>query len=181
MDPAGQLVNEFSRKGDGPKALEPQPGMNRFLWDMRYAAPPGLPDESGQSPAAPAFTGPLAVPGTYRVRLTVGEEVYEESFELLNDPSSAATQADLEEQLGLELRIRDKYREAQEFTERVRGVRRQVEEWERRAQGQADQTRVSDASAGLQDKLSAIENEIVPFKPTPEGPPRGLPMGYMES
>ena len=103
MDPAGQLVNEFSRKGDGPKALEPQPGMNRFLWDMRYAAPPGLPDESGQSPAAPAFTGPLAVPGTYRVRLTVGEEVYEESFELLNDPSSAATQADLEEQLGLEL------------------------------------------------------------------------------
>ena len=43
-------------------------GLNRFMWDMRYpsvSAIPGLP---------PVVINPIAVPGTYQVRLTVNGE-----------------------------------------------------------------------------------------------------------
>jgi len=55
-------------------------GLNRFMWDMRYpsvSAIPGLP---------PVVINPIAVPGTYQVRLTVNGESQTESFQLEMNP-----------------------------------------------------------------------------------------------
>jgi len=53
-------------------------GINRTVWNLRYDEP-GQP--SGQPPG-----GPLVVPGTYTVRLQVGDLVSEQTLEVREDP-----------------------------------------------------------------------------------------------
>jgi hypothetical protein len=64
--------------------------MNRFVWDLRYAAP--------------GTAGPQVLPGTYQVRLTIGGHVYSQQLEVTLDPRSGASREDLEKQLDLGLR-----------------------------------------------------------------------------
>ena len=178
LDSKDRVVRQFSTKGDDGPALTADAGFNRLLWDMRYTPPPALEGEaSAGSPAGPASMGPLAAPGAYSARLTVRGDSYEQALELLKDPRSGATQTDLDEQLDLELRIRDAYKEAQDHVEGLRSLRRQVEEWERRAERHPEHERVSELAAALGEKMSAIENVIVPLRPTEGGPPRGIPIG----
>ena len=82
--------------------LEAEAGMNRFIWDLRH---PGTWDEDGRS-----SYGPLAAPGNYQVRLAVGDWSMTRSLRLNIDPRVAedgVTIANLEEQLALNLQIRD--------------------------------------------------------------------------
>ena len=67
-----------------PKATVSK-GLNRFIWDMRYpsvSAIPGVP---------PVLVNPIAKPGTYQVRLTVGGETQVQSFELNINPNEVYT------------------------------------------------------------------------------------------
>ncbi len=43
-------------------------------------------------------TGPLAPPGTYQVRLTVGDQTLTQPFTLVKDPRVTASDADLQTQ-----------------------------------------------------------------------------------
>jgi len=75
---------------------------NRFVWDLRY---------DGAAGAA----GPLVVPGSYQVRLSVGEWSQSRRLDVRIDPRVAAdgvTQADLQEQLDLAVKLRDAIAEA---------------------------------------------------------------------
>jgi len=82
--------------------LETGAGMHRFVWDMRHAGP--VDARTGR----PGRGGPLAVPGLYRARLSVGEWSETREFELEIDPRVAAdgvTPEDLEAQLQLNVQI----------------------------------------------------------------------------
>ena len=85
------------RRGQAPVRLSTSPGLHRISWDLRH------------EPAAGAGTpGPLALPGKYTVRFTVGETVETKALEVRLDPRVVAdgvTQADLEEQFRLLVRI----------------------------------------------------------------------------
>ena len=85
-------------------------GMHRFLWDVRYSAPPVA--QPGYSmftvagrdvPREPA--GPQALPGSYQVRLTVDGKTYTQPFKLTMDPRVKTTPQDLEKQFSLELKL----------------------------------------------------------------------------
>ena len=89
-------------------------GMHRFTWDLRH---PGALDGKGER-----GRGPLAVPGTYQARLTVGDWSATQSFEVMIDPRVAAdgvSQADLEEQLAFNLQVRDALSDAQQAAARI--------------------------------------------------------------
>jgi len=58
------------------------PGMHRFVWDFHVGDP----------------EGPLAPPGRYRVRLTVGGRSFVRAFDVRRDPRIAAGDADLRAQ-----------------------------------------------------------------------------------
>jgi photosystem II stability/assembly factor-like uncharacterized protein len=90
--------------------LSPAAGMHRFLWDVRYSAPPVA--QPGYSmftvagrdvPREPA--GPQALPGSYQVRLTVDGKAYTQPFKLTMDPRVKTTAQDLEKQFSLELKL----------------------------------------------------------------------------
>jgi hypothetical protein len=86
------------------EALSADPGMNRFRWDMRHF---GAWHEDEEERLA---DGPLAKPGIYTARLTVGNTVTEQPFELLVDPrvlAQGTTLSDISDQVDLELQIID--------------------------------------------------------------------------
>ena len=60
-------------------------GLNRFVWDMRYPAPPTVPNR----PPTPIL--PIAKPGTYMARLTVDGVSQERQFELRINPNEPYT------------------------------------------------------------------------------------------
>ena len=127
--------------GDGDKGDEEEfsseapakAGMNRFVWDMRYPAARAVPGDKTTQDAT--RSGPLATPGTYWVRLTVGGETQTQKFELVKEPRVAATQEDFEKQFELAIKVRDKLSETHDAINRLRSIRGQVSEWARRAEG----------------------------------------------
>jgi len=74
------------------RALSTNVGTNRTNWDLRYDDPPGYnPDINNQMNSAPgqvtpAPHGPLALPGTYTVKLLVDGATYAQTLVVHNDP-----------------------------------------------------------------------------------------------
>lgn len=135
LDAAGKTVRTYSststapsaggrggRRGGGlPSTLPTKVGMNRFVWDLRYAGgPAGGGDGEGGGFAG---QGPFVAPGTYRARLTAGGVTKTESFTVRIDPRVAkdgVTVADLAEQSRFALKVRDALAEARSYQQRVR-------------------------------------------------------------
>ena len=165
---AGAIVSSPANVEDAPaekgkeKRSEPrvpkEQGSNRFVWSMRYALAKPV---DGYVAAEIALAGPVVAPGTYQVRLTVGDASYSESFTIHKDPRVIATQADLEEQLALRLKIRDKLSETHDAINLLRNIRQQVEDWERRTQERQEHESITKLGKSLKEKLSTIENELI--------------------
>jgi photosystem II stability/assembly factor-like uncharacterized protein len=121
--------------------LDATPGMHRFVWDMRRAAP------GDRRTGRPGRGGPLATPGHYRARLTAGDWDATQEFELAIDPRVAAdgvTKEDLEAQLTLSLLVLELQGAADSV---LSGIRRL------RSGAGVDQ--------GVQSELAALEREMV--------------------
>ena len=136
-------------------------GANRFVWNMRYADPIKI---EGYPDLEEFLVGPFAPPGTYRVQLKVGDQTFITGFQIHKDPRIATTQEELQAQFELLLTIRDKLSETHNTIKTVRDIRRQVEEWERRAEGHDAHETVVAASKPLKEKLTAIEGELFQAK-----------------
>ena len=135
-----------------------QPGVNRFIWDMRYADAEGI---DGFFTAEGNLPGPIAAPGTYQVRLTVGDETQTQEFVIEKDPRVTATQEDLDAQFALLCRIRDTINETHRTIKTLRAVRSQAEEWEKRANDEKVNPAISEHIATLKERLAPIEEELI--------------------
>lgn len=172
MDATGNVVRSFSSEA-GAVAARPEPadeseeapsrgqgiavvlpkhqGLNRFIWDLRYPGPWQAATQGAGN------GGPMAVPGSYRVRLTAaganGSPALTETqpLELRIDPRVAqdgVSLADLRGQLEHNVRVRDLVSDANRAVATIRGVR----------------TRLKGATGAAADTLaavSAIEAQLV--------------------
>jgi hypothetical protein len=152
-------VGEDAEAAAGPFAPNAA-GMNRLVWDYRYEKPLKLEKKSrsAREEALEGVGGPRAVPGTYSVRLTVGDQSLVESFSLLADPRLPVTLPELQAQFELKMAIRDRISETHAAINQIRRVRDQVEEWDKRANSSAA---VKDAARTLKDSLKAVEGELI--------------------
>jgi len=140
LDARGRVVRSYSSK-DQPfqpptppafpaywfkpeNLLLPAAGMHRFLWDVRYSAPPFAQPEysmftvAGRDvPREPS--GPQALPGSYQVRLTVDGKAYTQLFKLTMDPRVKTTPQDLEKQFSLELKLVQALQQANQAVEEI--------------------------------------------------------------
>jgi photosystem II stability/assembly factor-like uncharacterized protein len=73
-------------------------GMNRFVWDLRYDDPAQIP---GAFYAGLAPRGPLAMPGHYTLKLTVGGKTLTQPLTLKLDPRTRGTEAGLAQKFAL--------------------------------------------------------------------------------
>ncbi len=106
-----------------PVRVPNRAGMNNFGWNMRY---PDAARFDGLIMWAGSTTGPIAPPGTYSVRMTVGSVVQTHPFRIMKDPRSDASDADLAAQFKLLLAIRDRTSDANMAVRTVRNMRWQV-------------------------------------------------------
>ena len=85
-----------------PVALPTDPGMHRFVWDLRWSGP-GINDEVDEESGVAG--GPKVAPGTYQVVLKADGQSLSEPLQVTMDPRSKATASELNEQqrLGLEI------------------------------------------------------------------------------
>jgi uncharacterized coiled-coil DUF342 family protein len=128
---------------------------------MRYPKAQPLPgDPLTASLHPPEVTGPKAPPGSYAVRLQVGDRTLSQPFEIIKDPRLSATQEEMQEQFNFLIRMRDKLTQTHAAVEQIRSVRKQVDEWAGRTNVQT----VADAAKDLTEKLSAIEGELAQIK-----------------
>ena len=159
----GEIKAYSSEKADedddsGDPRVPAEAGMNLFDWDMRY---PGAHTVPGDKTTEGVGRGPLAPPGSYQVRLTVGEQSQTQTFEMVKDPRVDATQEDFDAQFDLLLRIRDKLSETHDSINKIRSTHSQVSEWTKRAEGTGAHDAVSGAADSLKAKLDEIEGTLI--------------------
>ena len=165
-DATGNVVKTFSSEipegqsdsnTPGPR-VGAGPGMNRFVWNMRYPDATGVP---GDKTTEGMLSGALARPGMYQVTVTAGGQSQTESFEIIKDPRVSATPADFEAQFQLLLKVRDRLSETHDAVNRLRSIRQQVEAWVERSAAYSMAATISDAATSLTESLSAIESELI--------------------
>lgn len=107
-DAARDHLDTESHPFGKPDSITVQQGHNRFIWGLHY---PGktIPGPDGETYFG-AGRGPMAAPGMYKVRLTVGDWTQTRDLKVKIDPrvkSIGITENDLQAQLDLNLKIRD--------------------------------------------------------------------------
>jgi photosystem II stability/assembly factor-like uncharacterized protein len=133
LDAGGTVIRSFSSRAAGESEtavqgmrapahvragtprLPTRAGHNRIVWDLSHPGPWAPGARAGRG-------GPLVIPGTYTVRLSMGDWSAEHPLVVEMDPRVAAdgvTLAALREQLELNLTIRDAVSEARMLLERV--------------------------------------------------------------
>ena len=127
------------------------PGVHRYVWDMRYADAHGI--DGGTYLAGGNLRGPIAVPGTYQVRMKSGGQVMSQPLRILPDPRSQASASDLQEQFDLLIAIRDKLSAVDDAVNEIK---------RRRAEIAARRDRA--AAMTLDTELEAILKELVELR-----------------
>ncbi len=136
LDSGGDLVRRYSNHdpvapiadiGQVPaswirpqRPLPAQPGMHRFVWDLRYTPIPGktpsYPIAAIIRDTPPTPSSPLAMPGNYTVRLTVDGRALTQPLKLDMDPRVTTPREGLEQQftesMKVYLRLREKPEDA---------------------------------------------------------------------
>ncbi len=160
-EPGGGEEEEFFNRGGGPKNLPADAGLNRFVWDLRYEGATPVP----HAPLWGGSTqGPVALPGKYEVRLTVLGKSYTAPLEITPDPRLSVTQADLEKQFDLLMKIRDKVTATDETILQIRQVREQINALNKRLGDDPKQKAVVDAGKALDKKMTPIEEALIQTK-----------------
>jgi photosystem II stability/assembly factor-like uncharacterized protein len=161
----GDEVRFFtSRKADDePKAKErripAKVGWNRFVWDLRWA--PATKIEGKDPPSEETVEGPLVVPGEYAVTLKIGETELTQPFTVVKPADRPASQADLEAQEDLLLRIHRQVDRTAQAVNRMRDLRAQLEGWTKRTKEREETKAVAEAAEALRDKVLEIEKAIL--------------------
>jgi photosystem II stability/assembly factor-like uncharacterized protein len=159
-EPAAEEESFFERDRSGEN-LPAEAGLNRFVWDLRY-------EGATKVPRAPLWgggtEGPVALPGTYQVRLTVLGKSYTVPLEIKADPRRKVSQEDLAKQFDLLVKIRDKVTETDDAIIQIRDVREQVNAENKRLKNDPREKTVADAGKALDKKMTAVEEELIQTK-----------------
>ena len=188
-DPAGTLIRSYTSapvpagkvKDDPfiapywiahPRPLSREKGMHRFVWDLRHADPPAIHVQSpynypiaaivGATPLPPQ--GPLVMPGTYEVRLKIGEQVLRQPLEVKMDPRVSYICNELQSSVDLQLKISAALGRNFAAYQQVKDLRAHLADLKKRPKGDA----VATAAASLDVKLAALEGEPTPLLEEPK-------------
>jgi len=173
LDDSGLLLREFSSKpvaAPSPSRMvhaapsteqvtvPAEQGANRFVWNMRLAGAREIP---GVSMVVGSLDGPIVLPGTYRVRLTVGDLTLERSFDIRRDPRLTLTDDDLRAQFDFLVAVRDKITEVHDAVLDLRDIRTQVQYWMFRIEGLPGSGALAGVANELGSALDGIEDALI--------------------
>ena len=168
-DAAGKTLHEFCSMDDAERQrqkekpdktivyLTAEVGWNRFVWDMRLPASPAL---NGKDPQFERMPGPTVPPGKYQLTLSVGGVAHTQTFDLVKDATSSATDEELQEQFELLVKIYDCYSSVTDTVNTMRRYRDQLGSLRDRLADSADMADLAQTAADLCDQVREIEKQI---------------------
>ncbi len=134
-DAAGAAIITLRSDDDAlPVARRPgtRPGLNRFVWDMKYPGPARIDPSLAKPRSKPlanepdAQSGPTAVPGEYQVELAVGSGTHASRFSVVKDPRLATTQQDYARQFALLEQLNEKLSALNAAVNRIRRIKNRL-------------------------------------------------------
>jgi photosystem II stability/assembly factor-like uncharacterized protein len=171
LDAQGKVIRAFTseekkKEGaaeewerDAPEEHIPaKAGLNLFTWDLRYELPVKVPlaiYTNGEP------IGPLVLPGSYQVRLTVAGKSQTAPLKVKLDPRVHTSAEDLRKQFDLMLKLRDRQDAMNKAILGIRDLRAQLQALEKRLGSGDDAKPVVSSSADLRKKITALEEELI--------------------
>lgn len=149
-------------------------GINRVSWNLRYDGPKRLNflpaserNEEEEFFFDPA-TGPTALPGTYKVSVTVNGKTESQPVEVQTDPRFKLDPAALQAQFKLAMELRDEVSALDEALNRLNSLHKQITSLQDMLggeEGQEGQVNVSykpvlDEARALDKKLTSLQNPL---------------------
>jgi len=138
--------------------LEAYEGINRAAWDLHYDGAKRIKDSTND--AGNIHTGPLAPAGEYLLRLSVGDQSYEQPLTVLPDPRSAAKPAEVALQTAFMLELRDRLSSISADAELIRTVRGELQAHQKLLADNPRATRLLELGDDLLKKLAQVENTL---------------------
>ena len=151
LDAAGKVVSEIEN-------IAKEKGLNRVNWNLRLGGPQvRRPPTEEETQFTGGPRGPQALPGTYTVKLLLGDKSFEKKVEVRLDPTVSVPLADLRESLDMMIRLRDMQSATNNALHTLDSLTSQIEFIERTVK---DRLGAADVPKDLTDKLSAQKKKI---------------------
>ncbi len=149
---------EWPDRVERVKTIPANEGMNRFAWDLRYDDPLQIPGAfySGTGPK-----GPLALPGDYQVKLTVGGKSQAAPLHLAIDPRTKGAEAALQTQFALVVEVNNCISQLHQAVNEIRDLRSQITDLHTRFSDDQRLKPAFDAADELEHKMSAVEQQLI--------------------
>jgi hypothetical protein len=172
-DSDGKLVRKYSSKEKKnkneqppewpdlekpPELLPTSAGMNRFPWNLRYETPLELP---GAFYAGNGPEGPIALPGVYNLKLTVGGKSETTKLEVKPDPRVKASMEDLRKQFDLSSKVSGRVAELHAAAMQIRDARLQMDRIAKRLESDGKNQPVVASIQDTEKKMGAVEQQLV--------------------
>ncbi len=172
----GTLIKKFTNKPDKKAKEEPlkiKPGMNKFNWNMRYADAEGF---DGLIMWAGSLTGPKAMPGMYKAKLTANDLVSETEFEILKDPRTSGNLTDIKEQFEFSMAVREKLSETNKAVKKIRTAREQINRVTESMKGKEEFKEVNEMAKSVLEEMKVIEETLYQTKNKSNQDPLNYPI-----
>jgi hypothetical protein len=154
----GEEEEERPPRRRGPPRLPDQPGLHRVVWDLQHE--PSRPIKEARIDAGNAETGPWALPGRYTLKLIVDGKDVRAPLEIQPDPRVPVAASELADQVRLATTIRDDFNRLSDAVERLRSIRKQLQDRNLLLKGNAPAQPLVQAATALVAKLDALEGKL---------------------
>jgi photosystem II stability/assembly factor-like uncharacterized protein len=144
-----------------PQKVSAKAGMHRFVFDLHYSPPEGLPRHYPISAVyrdtASTPKGPWVMPGEYTIHLIANREFYVQTLTVKMDPRVQTSPEGLAQQFSVAMRSWEGMRDIQSTLKEIRKIRAQLKE----RKAQAKEAAVVEGLASLDRKLAALEGRSI--------------------
>jgi photosystem II stability/assembly factor-like uncharacterized protein len=177
FDAQGQRVRKLSNrqesKGEQPPEwpdrekpadlLPDGTGMNRFAWNFRYDSPVQIP---GAFYVGDPPRGPLVIPGTYQVKLTVKGKALTAPLEVKMDPrlQSTVTAADMQKQIELAMKVKQDIDALHRAVNQIHELRANLQTLQKWAGDNSSSSEVVTAAHALDLRMTPVEQSLMQVK-----------------
>ena len=141
-------------------------GMNRFVWDLRLDPPTGV--VGAVYMEGSHLRGTTVPPGAYTVKLTTPEKTLSAPLQVKIEPTVTISEADLQKQFDLAIKISDRVSQAHEAVNHIRYIHSQLVSLLERISGVPGSDSLVATAKNLDQKMSAVEDALFQVHKTAE-------------
>ena len=170
------LIQKFSthpNKKEKEQKLTAKKGGNTFYWNMMY---PGAERVKGMILWWASLNGPMALPGNYSVELSNGKTTKKQSFEILRNPVSEVSLADMKEQFHFINDINKKMTEIHKALKNVKKIKQQVSQLKKSITDKKKHKTLLDYADALVKDVTKIEETLYQTKSKSGQDPLNFPI-----